>query len=31
MDTKSETIGEKQTYIWNENISNEDLINKYKK
>ena len=31
MDTKSETIGENQNYVWNENISNEDLINKYKK
>ncbi len=31
METKSETIGENQNYVWNENISNEDLINKYKK
>ncbi len=31
MDTNLETIGENQNYVWNENISDEDLINKYKK
>lgn len=31
MDTNLETIGENQTYVWNENISDKDLINKYKK
>lgn len=31
MDTKSETIKENQNYVWNKNISDKDLINKYKK